>query len=221
MPTTEEYKNLITSEHREKPKFMGIVEFSASVYSHIQDVIKSMIPKFDVDSAVGDQLDIIGIWVGISRYVNIPIGGVYFTWNGDYSVGWNFGIWQSVFSPSSVTVLPDDVYRTLIRAKIAANSWDGTTDGAYAIWDSIFPTVTILIQDHQNMSYDLAFVGGIVDSLTAALVTGGYIPLKPEGVRVNTYFFPVDSGPLFGFDIDTDFVQGWDEGSWGRESTSV
>ncbi len=214
-----DYLNLITSEHRQKPKFVATVSIGAEIFVHIQDLLTSMVPKFDIDVAVGDQLDIIGQWAGISRNVKIPIAGVYFSWDAEFSVGWDYGIWQSDLNPSTLTVLPDDAYRTLIKAKIAANKWDGTTDGAYAVWDEIFTTVTILIQDHQDMSYDLILVGGIVDSLTLALLTGGYIPLKPEGVRVNSYIVPVNDGPLFGWDLENDYVKGWDEGSWGREST--
>ncbi len=217
MPILEDYLNLITSEHRLKPKYMAMVSFGSEVYVYLQDLLASMIPKFDVDTAVGNQLDIIGQWVGISRNVSIPISGVYFSWDADYTLGWDYGTWQPSYLPTEVTVLPDDAYRTLIRAKIAANQWDGTTNGAYAIWDAIFPTVTILIQDNQDMSYDLAFVGGIVDSLTVALVSEGYIPLKPEGVRVNTYFFPVDTGPVFAWDLESDLLGGWDEASWARE----
>jgi len=100
---TEDYLNLITSEHRQKPKYVAMAEFTAEVYVHIQDVLTSMIPKFDVDTAVGDQLDIIGIWVGVSRNVRIPISGVYFSWDGDYTVGWDFGVWQPNLTPSTVT----------------------------------------------------------------------------------------------------------------------
>ncbi len=110
-----------------------------------------------------------------------------------------------------------DATRTLIKAKIAANAWDGTTDGAYAIWDAVFTQFTILIQDNENMSYALGIVGGIVDSLTLALITGGYIPLKPEGVRVSEYFVSVDSNPVFSWDIEETLLKGWDEGSWVRE----
>lgn len=214
----EDYLNLITSEYRLQPNYISMVSFGSSIYVYIQQLLASMIPLFDVDVAVGQQLDIIGQWVGISRNVSIPISNVYFTWNSTASLGWNFGIWQSSTDASTVTVLPDDVYRTLIRAKIAANHWDGTTNGAYAIWDAIFPTVKILIQDNQNMTYDLAFVGAPIDSLTIALVTGGYIPLRPEGVLVSSYVFPIDSGPLFGFDIETAYIEGFDEGSFGTET---
>lgn len=215
--TLNEYLNLITSEHRDKPKFVATVTANLAVGLRLQELLASLTEKFDIDTAVGQQLDVIGKWVGITRNVAIPISGVYFSWNGDFSVGWEYGVWQPNLSPVDVTSLPDDVYRTLIRAKIAANNWDGTTDGAYKIWDQVFPTVTILIQDNQNMSYDLALVGGIIDSLTLALLTGGYIPLKPEGVRVNVYYVSVDANPVFGWDVDSDFIQGWGSGSWVRE----
>lgn len=216
----DDYLNLITSEHRSKPNFIAMASASLNVCLQAQDVLSSMIPAFDVDVAVGDQLDIIGQWVGISRNLAIPITGVYFSWDGsDPSVGWDFGVWQPPLAPTQVTSLPDDSYRVLLRAKIAANQWDGTTTGAYAIWNAVFPDLTILIQDNQNMSYDLAVVSttGTIDSLTLALITGGYIPLKPEGVQVTFYYVPVNPGPIFGWDLENDLIQGWDESSWVQE----
>jgi Protein of unknown function (DUF2612) len=215
--TIDDYLNLIPSRNRQQPNFIQVVTLNVSVSVLVQNLLTSMIPKFDVDLAVGDQLDIIGQWVGISRDVAIPIIGVYFTWDGDYSVGWDYGTWQPFNAPTSVTVLPDDSYRTVIKAKIAANSWIGTTEAAYAIWAQLFPQFTILIQDNQNMSYDLIIVGGIVDSLTLALLAGGYISLKPEGVRINNFFVPVVDEPGFAWDMDTDLMKGWDEGYWLKQ----
>lgn len=215
----KDYLDLITSEYQDQPNFMAMVSFVCEYYVYIQSLSEAQAgPLFDVDIAVGQQLDFIGEWVGVSRNVSIPIDGVYFSWDGsDPFVGWDFGTWQGSDQPSNVTVLPDDAYRTLVKTKIAANQWDGTTEGAYAIWDSLFSDLTILIQDNENMSYDLAVVGRTIDSLTLALLTGGYIPLKPEGIRVNTYFVPVNDGPLFAWDIDNTNLQGWDSGSWARE----
>lgn len=214
----DDYLNLITSEYRQKPNFIAVATAGINPLLQIQTVLQSMIPKFDVDVAVGDQLDIIGEWAGISRNLAIPISGVYFSWDGaDANLGWDAGIWQPPLAPTEVTSLPDDSYRILLKAKIAANQWDGTTTGAYAIWDSVFTEFTILIQDNENMSYDLAIGGGQVDSLTLALITGGYIPLKPEGIRVNFYYVPVGPGPIFAWDLENTLLQGWDEGAWTRE----
>jgi hypothetical protein len=218
IPTVEDYLNVITSEHRDKPNFIAMVQGMSSAVVSIQNVIESMIGLFDVDSAVGDQLDVIGEWVGVSRNVSIPISGVYFSFDGsDPTIGWDNGTWQPSNLPSNVTVLPDDTYRVLIRAKIAANAWDGTTEGAYLIWSQVFPDFEILIQDNEDMSYSLIIAGAVPDSLTVALITQGYIPLKPEGVTVNEYYIPVTTGPAFGWDINTEYLQGWDQGSWTTE----
>jgi hypothetical protein len=217
---TQDYVDLITSEHQDKAKFIEMIRQDVSLPVRVQALLNDMIPKFDVDAAVGDQLDTIGQWVGVSRNVgiSIPGTGIFFSWDGIASLGWDYGTWQEG-DQTEITSLPDDAYRTLIKTKIAANSWDGTTEGAYAIWDQIFTQFTILIQDNQDMSYDLIIAGGIVDSLTLALLTGGYIPLKPEGVRVNEYYTPVDSGPIFGWDIDGTYLTGWDDGKWAYESS--
>src|SRR5258708_3554117 len=109
--TIDDYLNLITSEFQGKPKFTATISADVAIPVRIQDLLTSMIPLFDVDLAVGSQLDTIGLWVGISRNVNIPIPNVYFSWDGDFTVGWDYGVWQGDLNPSTVTVLPDDVYR--------------------------------------------------------------------------------------------------------------
>ena len=52
------------------------------------------------------------------------------------------------------TGLPDDLYRMLLMAKVAANAWDGTTPHAYKVWGTAFAgtSAIIFIQDHQDMS---------------------------------------------------------------------
>jgi hypothetical protein len=217
--TEETYTGLVTSEYSQQPKFIGMIKFFAAVPLQVQSLLLNMMTTlFDLSlPPVGNQLDIIGQWAGITRFVSIPIEGIYFSWDGTAYVGWDFGNWQPGDLPTTITVLPDDAYLTLIRAKIAANQWDGTTEGAYAIWEAIFPEFQILIQDGNNMTYELAIVGGVVDSLTLALITGGYIPLRPEGVKISRYLVSVDSGPAFAWDVETAYLQGWDEGSWLRE----
>ena len=134
-------------------------------------------------------------------------------------MGWDFGVWQDASQPSDITTLPDDVYRTFIKAKIAANRWDGSLQNMYEVWDSVFTDITIFIQDNQDMSYNIGFVGRPVDALTLALIQQGYLPLKPEGVRVNVIYSPIDDNPLFAWDIESEVMKGWDEGAWARELT--
>lgn len=220
--TVATYQDLITSEHQDKPRFMATVALSVVVQVQIQKLLTSMMSEggcFDLATPpVGNQEDIIGELVGVSRKVTLPLTGVYFEWDGPASLGWDFGVWQPSSLPTELVQLPDDVYLTLIKARIAANRWDGTTEGAYAAWAILFPTLNLLIIDNQDMSFVVALEGGPVDSLTQALLTQGYLPLKPEGVRISEYVVAADSNPLFAWDITG---RGWDEGSWGIELPGV
>lgn len=219
--TAQDYLNLITSEHSSQPNFTAMISAMVAPYVQIQALLASIQALggiFDLDTPpVGNQLDIIGALVGASRYLQEPIAGVFFTWDDTASDGWDSGIWQSPLNDTVLTVLPDDVYLTLIRAKIAANQWDGTTEGAYIIWQDLFPTLNLLIQDNENMSFIVAVQGEPLDVLTQALLTQGILPLRPEGVQITEYIIPTDTNPLFAWDIQNSFLNGWDTGSWGVE----
>lgn len=213
------YTDLITSEHKNKPKFNSTVEVIASFYTHLQNVLASIPGKFDVDSAVGSQLDIVGLWVGVSRFISSPLTGIYFEWDAsDTTVGWDKGLWIGDYAPTTGYVeLPDEYYRILIKAKIAANQWDGSIDAAYDVWENLFTQNTIIIQDNQNMSMGVVIAGDALDALTKALITGGYIPLKPEGVRVSYYAIPGVTAPVFSWDAeDNAGLAGWDVGAWAE-----
>lgn len=218
--TTEDYLNLITSEHRGKPKFEATVSASVSPFAKIQEVLLGLPAAFDIDVAVGKQLDAVGEWVGRSRRIDTPLVGVYFEWDGTASVGWESGVWKGPFDPDSGLVdLPDDSYRTLLKAKIAANNWDGTVPQAYAIWTSAFGAEsTLLIQDNQDMSMVIGIAGHPLDIIEQALLLNGYIPLKPEGVRVQYYAIAPAAGSLMAWDVTpNDALAGWDAGQWAIE----
>lgn len=215
--TVQDYLNLVTSEYQQQPDFNAMITAQAGVPVQVQSLYNQMSTTlFNLsDAPVGDQLDILGQWVGVSRDIPVPIDGtgVFFTWDDTAADGWNSGTWAPP-GATQITVLPDDAYLTLILARIASNHWDGTTPGAYAIWDQLFPNFTILIVDHQNMSFDLGLVGNNIDALTLALFENGYLQLRPEGVMINEYF--IATTPIFSWDIDTADFSGWDTGNWAQ-----
>lgn len=138
MVDVSQYTGLITSEHADKPKFTAMVSAVAQCFVDQQNALGNFIPSFDLDEAMGAQLDTLGAWVGIGRRVRTPLTGVYFSFD-IAGVGFDQGVWQGPFDPSTgITVLDDDTYRLLIRAKIGANHWDGTLASSAAILNLIF-----------------------------------------------------------------------------------
>ncbi|ALX12063.1 hypothetical protein P350_11165 [Burkholderia cepacia JBK9] len=218
MADLNDYTALITSEHRSLPRFSAVLGALVQPLVDQMNLITSMPSKFDLDVAVGDQLDTIGVWVGVSRRIRTPLTGVYFSFD-IAGLGFDQGAWKGPFDPDTgLTILDDDTYRLVIRAKIGANHWDGTLEQSAAILNSIFGAGThVYIEDHQDMSMTIGIAGKVPPATFLALLSGGYIPLKPEGVRVNyTIVTTVDGSPLFGFDMSNQLVAGFDVGAWGR-----
>ena len=218
--TLDQYLALITSEHTGKQKFEATVAAGVSPLAKVQDVLKSLITELDIDSAVGVQLDAVGQWVGRSRRIDTPLVGVYFAWDDTVGDGWESGVWKDTHDPSSGLVdLPDDAYRTLLKAKVAANNWDGTMPQAYDVWTAAFGTDTyLLIQDNNDMSMVVGIAGVPLSIVEQALLTNGYIPLKPEGVRIQYYAVAPAEGSLFAFDVvEGSALAGWEHGQWATE----
>lgn len=186
-PGPEYYQSLITSEYRmNSPKMLKLLNALLLYVDDIAQCIGTFTPAFDLDSAEGVQLDTLGLLAGAARRVGFqPTGGV---------------------SP----VLDDDTYRIYIRARIAQNQWDGTIDSLQPIWAQLFQGGHIIIQDSQNMTATIILTGAFT-SILQDLIMNGYIVPRPEAV-LYTYVF--STLPILGFDQDTAFIAGFDQGHW-------
>lgn len=185
----KKYIDLITSEHYNKPKYKSYVKKFLDMLSPVVDCYNEYNILFVLDTAVGNQLDIIGDLVGIGR--NLPTD-----------------------NENIPSTLNDDYYRRVIRSKIYFNHWDGTRESLENIIDSVFPGLAYEFVDDQDMSYEITIIDPESDPVVVALLEEGYILPKPSGVRVN---YNVISTPYFGWDKDTNFIKGWDRGTWRKK----
>lgn len=217
MAQVSDYTGLITSEHADKPNYMAMVSAVAGAFVSVINDIEAIPPAFDLDLAIGAQLDVLGLWIGLSRNVKTPLN-VYFSFD-TVGLGFDQGNWKGPFDPSDgITSLDDDTYRIMLRAKIGANNWDSTLVSYQEIMAQVFAGTgaNVFAVDNQDMSMSVYISGVIPSAILLALIKGGYLPLKPEGVHVNTYIVTsVDDAPLFGFDVQNQFIAGFDTGAWG------
>ena len=154
------YLNNITSQHRDKPKFISWLSKNLTIIDHAYMSIKSIDINFDIDNAIGKQLDTLGTVIGRKRVLTFqPLNG---------------------HNPT----MDDETYRLVLKAKVAMNIWDGTIPQIYEIWSNIFKDIGLQIQDNQDMSFN-AYITGYVNQIRTDLIQHGYIVPKPEGVRVN------------------------------------
>lgn len=213
-----DYTSLITSEHNQKPKYLAMVSLLAGTLVDIQNTTLGITGGYDLDVAVGDALDTLGRWIGLSRQVVTPITGVYFAWDTD-GVGWDQGNWRGPFDPlTGLTTLDDDTYRLFLKATIGANHWDGTIEHWQSVMNYVFTGTGTVISfvDYQDMSMDVVITGVPPSALVKALIRDGYFILKPGAVRINGYFITsVPGTPIFAWDAPgSSSFAGWDTGSW-------
>lgn len=215
--STTKYTNLITSEHQSAPKFMDMVAQVCQAWAD-SVALSQLIPGlYDIDQAVGAQLDVIGRWVGISRQLSAPLVGIYFSFD-TAGVGFDQGVWLGPYDPTTGLVsLPDDQYRLLLKAKILNNHWDCDTADAYALANVIFQPLgyQLFIQDHGDLTMDLGLIGsGPPPPIVWSMLTTGSLNIKPLGVHINNYVAQSSAGPIFAFDINNTSFAGFDVGSW-------
>ena len=165
-------------------KFIQWLSFKLRMFTDISDCALSMWQHFDIDNAIGIQLDIPGEILGVSRTVS--------------------------FNPTdgSSPILDDDTYRILLKSRVAMNSWDGKQRSLQPIWKALFPGGTIKIGDSQDMTAVVSLAGTFTSTIRD-LINNGYIVPKPQGVH---YTYGFGDLPYFGADRDDAFVSGADIG---------
>jgi hypothetical protein len=215
----DEYVDLIPAANRSAPNFVSVVRGVTDPSLDLRSVLCDFGRWFDVSLAVGPQLDVVGEWVGVTRYVSDDIAP-FFTF-GDPLLGFGQGVWKTTVNPpSGLFALDDTSYRSLIRSKIAANSWDGTMGSLPSILQILVEPDTgakLLVIDNQDMTMTIALSGDYPGSLIIALLRQGIFPVKPAGVAVNSRITTVFGSPVFGFGVNNDYIGGFGAGAWAEE----
>jgi hypothetical protein len=217
------YTDLITSEHIDKPNFNALVAATCQPNVDLIALYSTISALYDVDTAVGEQLDVVGQWVGVSRDLNEPLTGVYFSLD-TVGAGLDQGIWQGPFDSSTGLVsLPDEYYRILIKVRILNNHWNGSKENANILVNNIFSAIgyTFFIEDPSDLSMRLGLIGsGPPTALATALLLSGKFNIKPAGVHIASYIYQSAPGPIFAFDLNSTLFAGFDSGAWATIITN-
>ena len=178
------YENLPTSQWIEQPNFKAWLTANLQLFQDVNACAVLLLSAFDISIAFGVQLDILGAIIGQSRQVAFqPSGGV---------------------SP----ILDDATYRLLLLARIQQNHWNGQIDSLIAIWQTLFPGGTLIVNDLQDMTVDI-FAAGSFTSISTDLLVQGYILPRSQGVR---YSISLATLPVLGFDRSDSSIAGLDTG---------
>lgn len=86
-------------------------------------------------------------------------------------------------------VADDEIYRLLLKSKIAKNNSDATIQGIISAMSFIFSGNRTTVSDYEDMSFDITFEDPITPSQVDILLNFDLVP-KPQGVRLRGYAVP-------------------------------
>jgi hypothetical protein len=193
MNTIAEYLLKVTSQYQNSPKFLEWLSIPLLICQHVHECSDNMPAEFDLDSAVGVQLDIIGQYLGQSR--TLP------------------------FDPTDGTspYLEDNLYRKILVLKTMTNYWDGSLHSIYVAWNAIFDEAYLKIIDNMDMTATVT-LSGLMTQLVKDMIYNDLILPRPEGVQ---YIYSQDVIPetaaTFSYDMNTDYFKGYDESWWDKK----
>lgn len=164
------YANLLIIQYRNLPNARGTIE-SLVGESYADGISLDVLNAFDLETAVGQQLDILGKYIGLNRQVKL-------------------------FLPDQTTRLNDDDYRTLLKLKLITNNGRASTGEIKKSLYELFPD-TIRVYDNRDMSYTY-FVSDTLQDLMKVIVSEELLPL-PMSVDCRLIFVSKDVTKFFGF----------------------
>lgn len=145
------YSNLLIMQYHNKPKAKATIEATVGLLP--DDLIMEVINGFDIEIAVGKQLDILGEYVGVDRYYLVD---------------------------NQAELLDDEDYRILIKMKAISNTSDLSHKSLEeALYNFFGNTVRMDSDGNMEMTY---FVPKNKTPIIQAAIQKEVLP-RPMGVR--------------------------------------
>lgn len=183
----------IYAQYRTKPKAVAWYQIARKLAAELEDPATAVRVMYNIDTATGEQLNIIGRIVVVDRAFTGEVAlnpGLFAEPDGA-----EFGDTEAVFASLYVDQdgkMSDDLYRLVIKAKIIKNNSDVSIESILYGMNFLLPNVDVLrVTDGEDMSFSVEFYGSITDLERWALLNVQLVP-KPQGVRFNGFLEGLD-----------------------------
>ena len=207
----DEYTLLLIKQYWEKPKARAEIELKLRKYKEVSELLKSIPVQFDVDLAIGNQLDVLGRIVGVSRLAPGQLPKIFFGFlENEEAEGFSdmFNVVKegapffNKYGAEYTTSELDDVqYRQLIKNKIANNNTSAfmASDEHISIQEAIMGAFKgkAYVVDEQNMTLTLYISRSFPIEEVRMLILLNLLP-KPQGVQYRI-IIQAEVGETFGF----------------------
>lgn len=204
----DEARKRITMQFEDAPIFNKYLKLMTQGSFELQEVLKDLMEKRSIETAEGVQLDIIGDIVGQPRILTDADLKTFFGFRGH----WNSDTYGTYYDPTIGSVwwdgneaftgnieLNDDLYRLLIKARIAKNVTSATPEEMMRFANFVFSTQGSTVTEEGEGAFRLMLGRTLTRSEVGLLryinTTAGYeskIFPKPVGVRTRWGSFNYD-----------------------------
>jgi hypothetical protein len=207
--TIEYYKDLLLYQYINLPKARAVIGLLVS--QALVDLLPvEMSNAFDLETATGAQLDILGEYIGFDRRVVNVVDRDYFNLDNYVAPTSNpFGFTDytapaqnannsvySYYNSNNQTDLNDDEFRILLKLKAAMNISNFSMYDIVTIINEAFGTL-VVVGDSQNMKMSY-FVAESISRIATIARNEALLP-KPMGVGIFYLFSLLDPTKLWGF----------------------
>ncbi|CAM3218785.1 DUF2612 domain-containing protein [Pseudomonas fluorescens] len=184
----ERARSRIINEYRNKQRMVDWLTIVPEIANqNLESPLDRIYRSYDVDTVVGEELDIIGRIVGVPRPILRAAAFDVFGYQGNdsytnYNIAPYIGDGEAVDAP-----LNNDLYRKLIKAKIARNISDGTADSIIQLVEIIIGVKVTALVSNVDKSFDIG-VASTLDNTTLYLIENFDLIPRPQGARIGEIF---------------------------------
>ena len=175
----------IYSQYRGKPRAVAWYNITRTIGGQFADVFDEIRTSYNIDTATTDELNVIGRIVVIDRGYEGQIIFDPIRWGSGSRWGGSGVRYMTPVGAGSMEV-SNDIYRILIKAKIAKNNSDATVEGILQSIATITDIQAVRLFDYEDMSFAIEF-GEALDSTTRFALNNFNVIPKPQGVRFTGY----------------------------------
>lgn len=181
----------LLTQFREAANFISYIEAFTEQSNELEDMFQELLEDRWLDTAVGEQLDILGELLGISRVVPEYDSVGYFGTIGSIGAGAlgtiaapGTGNYIRLLSEPAyiASELSDSDYRIYINAKILKNITDAVINDVIAVVEVLLPGLDITITE-DAAEFDVDITAALTDVQKLRVSRGDLIP-RPAGVSI-------------------------------------
>ena len=178
----------LPQQFKDKPRIEALVHAFDEEIAELEKTIRSLTTNRTLSSASSKQLDMIGSIVNLSRIDAMELSGVEAT---------------------------DEIYRTLLKYKIIANTNRCTISELYDACKLLYGAKVISYHESRDSpaSFQLS-IGAEISAQTISLLNSKGLKIKPAGVKCNMSYYSMD---FFGFKDLNDYSLGFGLGKFAQE----